>query len=138
MLTDQARLSLLTKASESALELNKQINFLMDALDWYVEREEFDISDIAYKDVSCSITELAILPKMLALELTAWKAGIEPTLSCLGFEINVLNELAIHFSAIASFLLLKKVDVQPYNHVAVIESLRLIVRANRMLHQQKR
>lgn len=138
MLTDQARLSLLNKASESALELNKQINFLMDALDFYVERTEFNISDAAYKDVSCSITELGILPKMLALELTAWKAGIEPTLSWLGFEINVLNELAIHFSAIASFLLQKQIDVEPYNHAAVIESLRLIVQTNRVLHQNRR
>lgn len=138
MLTDQARLSLLNKASESALELNRQINFLMDAFDFYIDRTESDISDITYKDVSCSITELGILPKMLALELTAWKAGIEPTLSWLGFEVNVLNELAIHFSAIANFLLLKKVDADPYNHAAVIESLRLIVQTNRVLHKNAR
>lgn len=125
---------LLAKALDGAVRLDQQLNVLLDLYDFFVQRYP---NDPELGDLQASIKELGQLPELVALNLTAWRVGMEPTLSRLGFEVNVLNEVCVHMQAMSVFFKRKGLDIEPYSAVLVCECMNSLRLANNIFGTAK-
>jgi hypothetical protein len=130
-LSDQ-QLQLLPKALDGAVRLDQQLNSLLDLYDFYTQRYPANDAsgELELRDLQVSIKALGQLPELIALNLVAWRTGMEPTLSRVGFETNVLNEMLLHMHALATFFKRKGLDLDPYSGVLVKECMNSLRLAN--------
>lgn len=134
-MTNDQRTRLLKHAGDAALELNKQLNLLLDGYDFAISRWRFEepSEQLELRELQASIKELATLPRMIAMELDAWSLDEEQTLSRIGFEIHVLNELAIHMHSVAFFLGRRHIDIEPFSLRSVSSAIAVLRATNRLL-----
>lgn len=125
---------LLAKALDGAVRLDQQLNVLLDLYDFFAQRYP---NDRELEDLQVSIKAMGQLPEMIALNLTAWRVNMEPTLSRLGFETNVLNEVCIHMHSMSSFFQRKGLDLEPYSAVVVRECMNSLRLANNIFGTAK-
>lgn len=118
---------LLSKALDGAVRLDQQLNMLLDLYDFFVQRYP---DDSELQDLQVSIKAMGQLPELIALNLTAWRVNMEPTLSRIGFETNVLNEVCVHMQTMSSFFKRKGLDIEPYSPVVVRECMNSLRLAN--------
>lgn len=116
---------------EASLTLGKQLNLLLDAYDFYIQRypPQSASDDFEIKDLQVSIMELGTLPHTIAAWLSDMRNGQSNVLSKEGFELHVLNEFAIHMSAIGTFMRRKHIDTSELDwreFASAIASLRLV------------
>ncbi len=132
-MTDQQQV--LAKAIDGAVLLDQQLNKLLDLFDFYVERYPADTptAQLELTDLSVSIKELGTLPRLIALNLAAWRHGTTPVLSRQGFEQNALSEFELHLFALHSFFQRKGLDTSEYSPVVVNDSMQALRRANQLL-----
>lgn len=99
-------------AAGAAIIINQQLVKLLDAYDFFIERHIVDTPSTALeiRDLAVSIMALGTLPLQLANRLDDWSREVSPELSTEGFEIYVINELAIHMYSVASFFWRKHID----------------------------
>lgn len=127
-LSDQNK-KLLARALDSAVLLDQQLNLLLDAYDFYSDR--YGVSHpVQMKDLQVSIKALGTIPHMVALNLVAWRVGMVPDLSREGFELNVLNELAIHMTTLYRAVKAEKIDLGIFSVQLVSDCLRDLKIAN--------
>lgn len=131
-MTDQSQ-QLLAKALDGAVVLDRQLNLLLDAYDFFTQRYPATTpsQDLELKDLQASIKALGSLPQMVALTLVAWRTFMEPPLSREGFEVNVLNEITIHMHSMARFFHMKHIDLEPYSQLIVRDCMTSLVLANK-------
>ena len=100
------------RAADAAIIINQQLVKLLDAYDFFIERHIADTPSTALeiRDLAVSIMALGTLPLQLANRLDDWTREVSPELSTEGFEIYVINELAIHMYSVASFFWRKYID----------------------------
>ena len=129
----------LAKAIDAAVRLDQQLNILLDHYDFYTQRYEGlnEKQKFMLVDLQHSIRALGTLPRQLGLTLLAWRSGADPVLSKQGFEVNVLNELAIHMYAISEFFKRQHIDIEPFSSAEVISAIADIVRANQVFSPSK-
>lgn len=125
---------LLPKALDGAVRLDQQLNALLDLYDFYTQRyPATDASgELELRDLQVSIKALGQLPELISMNLIAWRTGMEPTLSRLGFEENVLNEMLLHMHAMSTFFKRKGLDLEPYSGVLVKECMNSLRLANNL------
>lgn len=123
---------LLAKALDGAVRLDHQLNVLLDLYDFYSHRYPVTTpsAELELRDLHVSIKALGQLPELIALNLIAWRTGMEPTLSGDGFRSNVLDEMHLHLHALASFFKRKGLDIEPYSEVLVKECMNSLRLAN--------
>jgi hypothetical protein len=126
---------LITQAADVALVFNRQLNVLLDAYDFFVQRYPADTpsQQLELKDVQVSIRELGSLPHSIAAQLEAWKKGLTPTISAEGFELHILTEFALHMHSLALFMVRKKIDIEPFDPVLFGAAMKTIRDNNRLL-----
>jgi hypothetical protein len=107
-----ARLTLIKNAADAALTVNQQLDKLLDAYDFYMQRYETETpsQELELKDLQVSIMALGSLPLQLANRLDDWTRDVEPELSTNGFEIYVINELSLHMFSVATFFWRKHIE----------------------------
>ncbi len=117
--------SLIDKASAAALKIITMQNILLDAIDAYQENTQgtSPSARLKRKDMLVSVDELAQLTYQVANQLETWKKCSTPILSSQGFEMNVLNEMALHFTVLNAFLTREKIKTPGYDHNAVLVSI---------------
>lgn len=122
----------LKKAIDAAIRLDSQMNILLDAYDFYMERypARTRSQEMEHADLQASIKELGQLPSLVALTLTTWRTFMEPPLSAGGFEINVLNELTVHLNGLARFFASKGIDLEPYSEEILCDVIGSLKEAN--------
>jgi hypothetical protein len=125
----------LAKAIDGAVLLDQQLNKLLDLFDFYVERYPADTPSerLELTDLSVSIKELGTLPRVVALNLHAWRHGTPPVLSRQGFEEHALGELELHLFALHSFFERKGLDTSAYSPILVNDSMDALRLANKLL-----
>jgi hypothetical protein len=135
MLDVHTRLNLIRKAAEAALVLDQQLNVLLDAYDFYVQRYEAvtPSEELELADLQVSIKELGSLPRAVAVRLDQWRKDQEPALSADGFEISVLNEFNLHMNAVATFLHRKHIDLEAFVARLVGEAFMQLRDSNRLI-----
>jgi hypothetical protein len=127
-LSDQNK-KLLARALDSAVLLDQQLNLLLDAYDFYSDR--YGISHpVQMKDLQVSIKALGTIPRLIALNLVAWRTGVMPDLSREGFELNVLNELVLHMNTLYRAFTTEKIDLGIFSTQLVSDCMRDIKIAN--------
>jgi hypothetical protein len=89
---------LLARSLDSAVQLDQQLNLLLDAYDFFLERYG-ESRQVTLADLQTSLKELSTLPKIIALHITSWRVGMLPDISSIGFELNVLNEIMLHMNS---------------------------------------
>lgn len=134
MLT-QTQNTLIKMAAEAAIELDKQLTILLDAYDFYVQRYHADTpsATLEFNDLQDTISQIAVLPQFITLRLEQWHKCQETTQSCIGFEMNVLNEMALHIYALASFMIKKGIDLEGFDSELISEALSTFRRVNKTL-----
>jgi Tfp pilus assembly protein PilO len=105
----QTRAVLIRQAACAVQALDADLNHLLDAYDFYVQRFPDD-KELA--DLNVSIDALGSLPLIVAHQLTHWAQNEKSELSRDAFEIGVLNEFSLHMFALTNFMERKNVDVQ--------------------------
>lgn len=125
--------ALIKSAAEAAIVLDRQLNILLDAYDFYVTRYPADTpsAQLELRDLQVSIKELGTLPHQVASRLEQWRHDQDPTLSKEGFEVHVLNEFSIHLHALSFFIASKGIDLEPFDGSIVGHALMAIRAANR-------
>ena len=126
---------LITQAGDIALLFNRQLNLLLDAYDFFVQRFPADTpsQQLELKDVQVSLHALGSLPHAIAVRLDAWKKRIQPTISTEGFEIHIINEFALHVHSLALFMVRKEIDVEPFDPVVFGDAVKTLRDTNRLL-----
>lgn len=113
----ETRQSLCQLAIECSLILDKQLNQLLDLYDFYTQRypasTQSELFELA--DLQVSINALGELPHEIATWVSDLRNERPRVLSSIGFEINVLNEFALHMHSLASFMHRKGVDFGDFN-----------------------
>jgi hypothetical protein len=125
----------LAKAIDGAVLLDQQLNKLLDLFDFYVERYPADTptTQLELTDLSVSIKELGTIPRLIALNLAAWRHGTPPVLSREGFEQHALSEFELHLFALHTFFQRKGLDTSGYSPVLVNDSMAALRLANKLL-----
>lgn len=127
--------SLIKQSAEAALLLGKQLNILLDAYDFYTNRYEplSRSEDLELLDLLVSIRELGFLPGQVAIVLNCWRADEEPPFNRLAFEIDVINEFAVHLRAVASFMYRKNIDLDQFYPELIGQAFMTLRTTNRVL-----
>jgi hypothetical protein len=125
---------LLSKVLDGAVRLDQQLNLLLDLYDFFSQRYP---DDKELPDLQVSIKALGQLPEMIALNLTAWRTNMEPTLSRIGFETNVLNEVCVHMQTMSTFFKRRGLDLEPYSPIVVRECMNSLRLANNIFGTTK-
>jgi hypothetical protein len=127
--------NLIRDASQAALVLNTQFNILLDAYDFYVTRfpAETPSEQLELRDLQVSIKELGSLPHQMAAQLQFWKNDEQPTISSHGFELFILNEFQLHMHSLATFMVRKKIDLEPFDPKLFGLLMRKFKDANRLI-----
>jgi hypothetical protein len=123
---------LLLKACNGALVLGRNLNYLLDAYDFYVQRytPETAQQTAELEDLEVSIYELGTLPKHVAEAIKAWRSNTENMLSRSGFEIYILNEFNLHLNAISTFMARKHIDLENFQVQQVGQAFLALKNAN--------
>lgn len=129
-----ARLKLIKNAADAALVLNQNLDLLLDAYDFYVQRYEAltPSDELTLKDLQTSIAALGVLPLQVANHLDDWTRDKQPELSSQGFEVNVLNEFSIHMFAVSTFFHRKLIDLE-LDHPSIAMAFENLRSVNRLL-----
>lgn len=108
---------LITQAADAALVFNNQLNVLLDACDFYIQRYPVENRSQLFelKDLHASITALGSLPYAIAERLTTWKLERQSIISAEGFEQFVLIEFELHINSMLMFLSRKHIDTDPFD-----------------------
>lgn len=127
--------NLITQAADAALVFNRQLNILLDAYDFYVQRypAETKSDQLQLKDVQVSIRELGSLPHSIANRLDAWKKSEIPTISAEGFDEHILCEFALHIQSLALFMSRKQIDTEPFDPLMFGDAMKTFKENNRLL-----
>lgn len=131
----QLRESLLVQADEAFLQLVDQIDDLLDAAQFYVDRYPVVDRSSALKmaQLNVAIIDLGSLPKQLANEIERWKKGQERVLSPLGVETQLLNELYSTIEAAMLFFIRENIDLPRFTLSLVKRAHAELLRCNRLL-----
>lgn len=131
----QTRIELIRNAAEAAIILSRQLNYLLDAFDFYTQRYEAvtPSEKLEIEDLATSIREIGQLPLQVTARLEHWRRDQVPTLDWLGFEVNVLNEMNLHMNAIATFMFRKGIDLEPFDSHLVGQSFLAFRKSNELL-----
>lgn len=131
----QLRESLLAKADAAFLQLVVQIDYLLDASQFYIDRyPPVDRSSgLKLEQLNVAIVDLGALPKQLAIEIERWKKGQERVLSPLGVETQVLNELYATIEAAMLFFIREDIDLSRFTLSLVKQYHAELLRCNRLL-----
>jgi len=132
--TDQQRESVLNEASSAAIALDDQLNKLMDCYDLFIDTciPGISVDDYMMMELIASIEALSILPGLIAEELSAWKSH-HANMYIMDFDLEVVNELAIHMNSIVYFLKMQNASIDGYSQKTVDISLMVIRTANQLL-----
>jgi len=133
-LPEKLRNSLIHKAAAGLLVIGYQLKELLDAYDFFAERypPESLSDEMVLRDLEISIIALGYLPHQVAATVTAWQKNEEQELSVMGFEVNVLNELAVHLHTISSFMTTRDVKID-YKPLLINEAFTALRVANRLI-----
>jgi hypothetical protein len=126
---------LITQAADAALVFNRQLNILLDACDFYIQRYPVETKSHLFelKDLHVSVKELGSLPYSIATRLSAWKLGEQPTISAEGFETYILLEFELHINSLVSFLERKHIDTDPFDKSVFDAAMRVFKKNNHLL-----
>jgi hypothetical protein len=129
--------TLLNSAIEAVITLDRQLNVLLDAYDFFVDRYSVDGATASTRlelaDAQVSIKELGQLPHQIALQLAAWKNELTPEVSHIGFELYTLNEFALHMMALTRFMHRKDIDISQNNPLHFRDAINTLKKANEHL-----
>jgi len=125
--------SLIREAGSSALEIVVQQNILLDAIEHYQESHTGKSRSDCLKrrDVLTTMDAFGALPHQLAAQIESWTSGKAPLVSALGFEENVLIELAVYINAIYDFTIREELSTIGFDQDLVLRSIEQIKIANR-------
>lgn len=135
-MTDHQRELVLNEASAAAITLDTQLNNLMDIYDSFIDSSLSIINPLLFEDLLVSIEAMSTLPSLIAVELIAWKSG-NANIPLLEFDIDVINEFAIHLNSIVHFLKLHNADLDNFDSKKVDVALTIIRTANQLLGMVK-
>lgn len=135
-MTDHQRELVLNEASAAAITLDTQLNNLMDIYDSFIDSSLSIVNPLLFEDLLISIDAMSILPSLIAVELIAWKSG-NANIPLLEFDIDVINEFAIHLNSIVHFLKLHDVPLDGFENKKVDVALTIIRTANQLLGMVK-
>ena len=103
----QIRAVLIRQAAQAAQALDVQLNKLLDAYDFAVQRFE---GDNELLDLNVSLEAAGTLPLCVAGQLTQWAKNETPDMSRDVFDMAVLTELSLHLFAILNFMDRRNID----------------------------
>lgn len=135
-MTDHQRELVLNEASAAAITLDTQLNNLMDIYDSFIDSSLSIVNPLLFEDLLISIEAMSILPSLIAVELIAWKSG-NANIPLLEFDIDVINEFAIHLNSIVHFLKLHDAPLDGFENKKVDVALTIIRTANQLLGMVK-
>ena len=131
----ELRESLILQADKSYFYLMTQLNLLFDQISFYIERYPvITIADeMRTNDINSTVKELTRLVALFAETVCEWKSGARRRLSAQEVEHFVLIEMWANVQALASFLILHDIDLEPFDHKESSKAISILFRANRLL-----
>lgn len=132
---EHTRENVIAQAMWASKRLADQFDLLMDAFDFFQQRYPpvTDSDRFRLRDVAVSLEALGSLPRILAMELIAWKTESDQTFSVKGLEIHVLNEIHIHLSAMYKFIKDAGIEMEGFSLLEVDRQLSTLKVANRLI-----
>jgi len=132
-LSSAFRACLCQAAVEASLILDFQLNTLLDAYDFYTQRYPATTAQELFElqDLMVVIKALGTLPHEIAIWISNLRNERSNVVSAEGFEINTLNEFALHMHSLALFMHRKHIDLESFDarlFGRAIETLRLVNR----------
>lgn len=131
----QVRASMVEQAEDSYLTLMHHLELLLDATEFYLER--YPITDASSRVKSLQLGEtiglLGQLPRPIAEAIQNWKLDQPSTLTALGLELTVLNELWCNVEALVYFFISEKIDLQPFSYGEAQAAHLMLLRISRVL-----
>lgn len=130
--------NMIIQAETSVLNLLKQIDYLLTAINHHVHATETagmkTASEQIVRDNILSVVgQLRSLPYMLGDMVSRWKSNSPQILSRNGVEIEILNETMATLSATFCFMLSRSIDVGEFKHAECEEAYQNLKTCNRLL-----
>lgn len=136
MKNEALRESLIQQAEAAFLQLSVQINFLFDAVSFYLDRYPADGSELSHRndrDIKHAVDEIAVHFEALGDRLKNWKQDRTAGQSPLQFEIDTMNELWSNISVLLFFLVAHEIDPSPFLLKKASWAYQTLVTCNRLL-----
>lgn len=131
----ETRIALIRTAAEAAIILSRQLNYLLDAFDFFSHRYEVTTASelLERTDLLSSIQEVGQLAMQVSTRIQEWRKDQATSLDPTTFEIDVLNELNLHMNAMATFMFRKGLDLEPFDAHLVGSAFLAFRDSNRLL-----
>jgi hypothetical protein len=131
----RVREELIEQANVAFLELTGQVEDLLDAAMFYVERYPVTSQSLALKmgELCIVISDLGALPGQLASEIARWRKGEERVLSRLGVETQLLNELYSTMEVTALFFIRENIELPKFSLSVAESAYRTLIDCNKLL-----
>lgn len=129
----QLNTALLAEANKAYLQLCSDLDYLFNAADKYcaLAKNEVVLSKFKYTELTKTFKPSASLIKQLSDVITRWNRGDPRVLNREVVEVEILNELWIHFSVVASFFIQEGLVLYPFNLTKTNICLLSLSRVNR-------
>jgi hypothetical protein len=128
----QLRDSLIYQADAAFLRLADQVDALLDAANFFVQRYP-DAPRHKTDDLNMAVADMAQLLRLLSHEVEAWKRGTDRVVSKFGVETEILNELRVTMEVSMLFFIREEIELPRFNLANMEKAHVELVRCNRLL-----
>jgi hypothetical protein len=136
MKNEALRESLVQQAEAAFLQLSSQIDFLFNAVSFYLDKYPINGSEKLYKndkEIKFAVDQIAEHFSALGERIKCWKLARSTPQPPIQFEIDTLNELWSNISVLLFFLVKQGIDPSPFRLKQASWAFQTIVTCNRLL-----
>lgn len=131
--------SLVSNGEAAFMALTKQIEHLLDLIDFYMRRypamdsAKHDGLAFKHEQLKLMVNTLGTLPYQVADQIRRWKHDEPRILSRLGVELELLNEIWITMECTMLFFIQSDMSLDPYNRSKALNAFNELIRVNKLL-----
>lgn len=130
------REQLVDGAEAAFIEMSRELDNLFKLTTFYLDRYPDDGSrrdGFITQELQSCISELTVLPQMLAEVVTKWKLAQPRVISREGVEVNIINEMWANIQALIYFLTSHNISLDTVDLESANSCWRALLVCNRML-----
>ena len=134
-MTESLRVELILQAEKAYLDLLTQVDYLLDATAFYVERYPIasDSDEFIHHEIASTVNLLAASIKILGQSIVDLKLDQPRKIAKANLQLEVMNEVWAGSQALLYFLISNHICVEKYNLEMAADAFKRLCSSNRRL-----